>query len=595
MFTEAMELLSAGWLEGKADKKYIWIGSHPSEYRGAQFLFAYMLHSKIYIDGFVTDVPSLVGLKMYHKKIMDINVMDQNGTVVLYDPIMGNCQESVAEDIGVYARNIHPEMDKENVVIWGAGVTGEWAWKILSRNGINVSYFVDSNEKLAGTSKCGLPVFTPDKIKESVTVVEALENWKQLDEEIGEKFGKRFYFSLKKPSMQFECNTGARNKEIFDLTNFWSFNFFEGKNIYIFGNGCLEKEFIEYLSLLDYNCAGFLVEEMDNGNERNCDRYPVRYVEEIIYESNFYIWMYGKEKAYWLEKLGLRQYTDYMCHVGYVGISRKRKDCLDVNLGYNYSAEGIRYPGIMVYGAERKENYKIAVLGGSTSDGAMYPFKSWPELLYEELECDNLTIYNAGVCGYKSGQELIRLVRDILPLKPYMVIVFDGYNDTWGSPKYPFAFGYVQKVFNYAKDYVEDLCTGERYDDVCLGSVAGNDLAENWLSNLRSMYAIARDRKIKFYGFCQPMLASKEGKTIKEKNMLLSLPSSYLEREINGSLRKRLEQMERLPDYLHDLSHIFDNTEDIYMDEIHVWEEGNRIIAKEIGKIILPEMKKIFL
>lgn len=46
-----------------------------------------------------------------------------------------------------------------------------------------------------------------------------------------------------------------------------------------------------------------------------------------------------------------------------------------------------------------------------------------------------------------------------------------------------------------------------------------------------------------------------------------------------------------LPDYMYDLSHIFDGCEDVYMDYVHVWESGNRIIAKEIGSIIRPVLE----
>lgn len=593
MYLEARELITAEWLTDRKGEKYIWISSEPSEYRAAQFLFSHMLHRQIYMDGFVSDAPSLIGLKLYHKAIRDINDLNRDNAVVLYDPFMGRYQKRDIADTGVYARRLHPAVGKENVVIWGAGVTGEQAWKILAENGIHVLYFVDSDKKLAGTVKCGLPVYMPDKLDKNITVVEALEHWKQVDESIGEKYEKRFYFSLKKPMLRSDCNADGKSKTIIDLADFWKFHLFEDKNVYIFGYGEVEKRFAYVLSLLDYSFAGFLIDETNNGNEENRDGYPVRYVEEILYESNFYIWMYGRDKAYKLEKLGLKQWTDYICQVEYEGISRGRKMCLDINLGHNYYLEESRYPGIVVYGNEGEGNYRIAVLGGSTTDGALYPFKAWPELLYEDLQCDNVTIYNGGVCGYTSGQELIRMVRDILPLQPDMIIVFDGYNDMAEcDPDYPFAFPYVQQVFHYARNYVEDPNTGEACDSVCPGCVRGQgDRVTNWLSNIRSMYAIASERRIKFYSFCQPMLASKQGKNVKEKNILLSRRYTGLWYERIETFREMISAMKPLPDYMHDLSHILDDTEDAYMDYVHVWEKGNRIIAREIGDIIMPEIE----
>lgn len=70
--------------------------------------------------------------------------------------------------------------------------------------------------------------------------------------------------------------------------------------------------------------------------------------------------------------------------------------------------------------------------------------------------------------------------------------------------------------------------------------------------------------------------------------MLLSTPSEQIEYQVNKSFRKYIEKMSQLPSYIHDLSDIFDDIPDIYLDICHVCEEGNRIIAQEIGKVILP-------
>ena len=575
-------------------KKYVYIGDNLREYKGGCALFTYLLHRQIYVDGFATDSVALIGLKIYHKEVVNIDALDRNNAIILYDSFMGHDQGGNIANIGFRARNIHPEIEKENVVIWGAGITGKYVWELLNENRINVLYFVDSNEKLAGTVKCGLQVYMPDiltEAEEDITVVEALEDWRQVDEILKEKYKKRFYFSLQSPSDQFTYTVDGDEKKLFELRNCLNFYLFEDKNIYIFGDGAAEKEFAKYLLLMDYNFCGFVLNEMDDTDEETCLGYPVKYVEEILYESSFYIWTYGREKAEKLEELGLKQYQDYMCHIEYIGISRGRIDQLDINLGHNYVVKDSKYPGIMVYGEEREDNYKIAVLGCSTTDGTMYPFKSWPELLYEKLNSDSLTIYNGGVRGYNSAQELFKLIRDILPLQPDMIIVYGGYNDIGLKAGYPFGFDYARRIFDYAKNYVKDPITGEIRDTVCLGSIPRSDAVENWLSNMRSMYAIAADRKIRFYGFCQPMLSGKEGKTVREKNMLASMSFNRLLKEVNVSFRQCMSQMANKPNYLYDLSHIFDGEDDVYMDCIHVWERGNRIIAEEIAKVILPELK----
>lgn len=124
--------------------------------------------------------------------------------------------------------------------------------------------------------------------------------------------------------------------------------------------------------------------------------------------------------------------------------SMEKRYILDTNLGHNFLADS-KYPGIMVYGDDTAEDFKIAVLGGSTTDGKFTFFKSWPELMYEELgnqNFKNVTVYNGGVSGYASGQELLKLIRDMIPLKPDMVIVYDGFNDLNYRNPYPLTSGY---------------------------------------------------------------------------------------------------------------------------------------------------------
>ena len=63
---------------------------------------------------------------------------------------------------GEWDRIINPNIDKKDVVIWGAGVTGKYACKILVENGIRVKCFVDSNKKAEDTEKCGLQICSPE-------------------------------------------------------------------------------------------------------------------------------------------------------------------------------------------------------------------------------------------------------------------------------------------------------------------------------------------------------------------------------------------------------------------------------------------------
>jgi lysophospholipase L1-like esterase len=583
-------------------EKYIWISDSLKEHREAQRFFVCLLKKGIYIKGFATDKKSMFNLKMYNKKIYDINTLNRENTIVFYDTYLGRFDVELPRCVQ-NARMLNPDIAFKNIIIWGSGITGRRVYKILSENGIEVACCVDSNKDLEGTYLYNLPVYTTEyleKFEERPVIIEAMENWEELDNSIRGSYDQRFYFSFIENDMKKLSKNTSYINLMFNLTSWHNnFAFFVDKTVYIYGVGEYENELAKYLKLLDIDFGGFLIDKSEEMVSSVYTNYNVSYIEEILYEKDYFIWVYEKRNVKKLEELGLISHANYIYHNGTNNTSIKRKQILDTNLGYNYLINS-KYPGILIYGIEKKKNYKIAVLGGSTTDGKLYFFKSWPQLMYEELYnkgIENITIYNGGVVEYASGQELLKLIRDVIPLKPNMIILYDGFNDLNSQFEYPLTNGYLKKIFEFAKENMEnDICNSLFTDkdfSICQGIETTKDLFSAWWSNIQTMYAIAMERNISFYSFCQPMLESKRGKTEVEKNMLLSVNNPALTNLVEHSFRKRIKQIAKLPMYMHDLSYIFDNEKDIYMDHCHVLEKGNQIIAREIIKIILPELRRV--
>ena len=71
------------------------------------------------------------------------------------------------------------------------------------------------------------------------------------------------------------------------------------------------------------------------------------------------------------------------------------------------------------------------ITGGSTTDDTFSNQKSWPSFLSKILKERKLShvIYNGGIVGYNSSQELLKTIRDINILKPHIVISYSGIND----------------------------------------------------------------------------------------------------------------------------------------------------------------------
>lgn len=585
-------LVPSPLLENSDIDKYIWISDSFLEHRNAQRLFDWMLKNHIYVRGFATDKESMISLKMYNKKIYDIDMLEQKKTLVFYDFYFEGLDVDLDNRMLHKARVITPDIGKEDVVIWGRGRMRECVYKILTGYGVQIKCFVECEKKLADESKYGLPVYSPEQLDEmesDVTIIEALENWEELDRELQKRYERRFHYTegYDEINKAVTYRDEGEEKELFCLSAFWMFNHFVGKKLYIYGIGNAEKEFQKYLKLLDFEVEGFLIDETAIQETVGME-VPVKYVEEILYEDEWYIWAYDRRRAERLRELGFIYFKDYYVKDYRFDTTIDQRTILDINLGHSYVAD-TKYPGFMVYGDEREDDLKIVVLGGSTTDGTMYPFKSWSQLLYEEMGEKGVTIYNGGVCSYTSGQELFKLIRDVFQLNPNIVITYDGYNELAFTTcvQYPFAFLYLEKVFRYAEDHIEDSSS------VSFGNAAGCGWFENWLNNIRSMYALANERNIQFFSFCQPVLISKKKKAIREKNILLSMLGTTEELFTKESFREHMCQMNDKPAYMYDLSHIFDDEDDVYMDVCHVWEKGNRIIAREIKKVILPCVHKL--
>jgi lysophospholipase L1-like esterase len=94
---------------------------------------------------------------------------------------------------------------------------------------------------------------------------------------------------------------------------------------------------------------------------------------------------------------------------------------------------GFRGPEIA---PDKGERFRIVAMGESTTFGVTVEAgdRPWPEVLEariaRELACDvPIEVVNAGVPGWTLTNQLARLDRDILPLRPDLLISYHGYND----------------------------------------------------------------------------------------------------------------------------------------------------------------------
>ena len=330
-------------------------------------------------------------------------------------------------------------------------------------------------------------------------------------------------------------------------------------------------------------------------------------VYDLIYEKLEEIFVFVCKKDYLdacetLEKIGLRQQIDYRVihRPKYTNVFHK--SLLDVNIGYTkFVGEiDIEYPGITVFKDDKvkeEEALRIVTLGGSTSDSQLSLRKCWSQILYDKLRetNKNIILYSAGTAGYYSAHELIKLERDLLTLEPDIVISFSGVNDIFENP-YPFVHFYAATIFDkFTNASLSDLFGGKVIQKYTRGVKRRTSSAYNWIKHQRMMKAICEEFGVEFYSFLQPMLGGKnENLSTKEKEIMIhdlgnvsELSQKFL------SEAKNIIKVEKL-DYISDISNLFDGIGNVYIDDCHVTEEGNYIIANKIYEILEKRKACIF-
>lgn len=280
-------------------------------------------------------------------------------------------------------------------------------------------------------------------------------------------------------------------------------------------------------------------------------------------------------------------------------------DCYDMMLGYTRSDD---LAGFTVFDDDNLsgEKYTIVTLGGSTTDPYTANVKSWSEFFYLQLKDMGLEVrvVCGGLSGYHSGQEFIKLFRDVLPMKPDMVISYSGINDTDYFHRrsiregHPYTTQYQIDFLEYSMKnamkhgYFDGSAYHSKIGAYTLGIEDAGDFSERWVKNERMMHALCDEFGIKFHAFLQPN--RDYGGYIKtgepEKSSYAKNLSQNLE-EVKSWYDKTRSLIAEI-DYITDLSELFSGQKHIFYDYCHVFESGNRKIETAIFKHVIKDIRE---
>jgi len=221
----------------------------------------------------------------------------------------------------------------------------------------------------------------------------------------------------------------------------------------------------------------------------------------------------------------------------------------------------------------------IGILGGSTTDNISYEH-NWPFQLSLKLDSlgFNHVIYNCGVGGYNTNQELLKLKRDLLPLNPDIVISYSGVNECQFANPVNFRgaptsiFPNLGKLLSFLISYEETLKVLDTKPTDYPSSYDG--VAFNWFGNLMKMRTLCMSDSVDFIAVLQPALGvGKYDYSPSEYSRRYEYYEDFYQYATPYSMRHQ---------FILDFTNIFENHTNVYTDDCHVREFANRIIAERI-------------
>ncbi len=369
-----------------------------------------------------------------------------------------------------------------------------------------------------------------------------------------------------------------------------------GKKVILYGATRRDSDLIKKLNCLGINVA-YCVEDDGALTDEQLSKVTqsdmeVKNVYELLLEEEPYYVIIIKNSirkcSNVLDKLGLEVIRDYnRLFLGSDRSNLERGYSLDPTMGHGQAGYGDR--GVGIIGDLDNAKYRIAIIGGSTSDEFAFPWKSWGRLLYEMLNEQGykVSILIGAVVGYSSSEELIKLVRDILPLKPHMIISYSGANDH--DTNRPYLNLYQMELFNSIRGKkVNDWNDLGSADCVTWGVTRKISGTDNWIKNQRIMHNIAIGEGCAYCGVYQPqLLTKKRGNKDEETWIYVELS---LKKEYEQCLPYARSEIAKI-DYIIDGSAWFDEIDGLYYDRHHVFEEGNKMIADKVFRIVKSFME----
>ena len=274
----------------------------------------------------------------------------------------------------------------------------------------------------------------------------------------------------------------------------------------------------------------------------------------------------------------------------------------------NINSDGFR--GTEIKSVKSNDDYRIIIIGGSTVFGAglINDEQTIPFELYKKFneKYTHVEVINAGISSITSFEELYHIKTKLVDLEPDMIIVYDGANDVFYketvdpeilSPDDDLSLSDFQKYLRspvvfyrlilspifepHASNSPSTDNSGGIYDEG-----VSNKIAHLWEERMTEFCQITKEHRFESVIIIQPTLYHGV-KSLSDYEHSIHVKNIHGEKTFEKLIQKSkgLNECSLILDF----SNVFEYTDaGVYIDQVHVNNLGNKIVAEKIYEKILP-------
>lgn len=580
--------------------------------------FCWTLSQRVHVDCFIDeqsrDEPP--GLRCLNKPVLSLDKFAADGRD---DVILALLSRHASIAAQLRQRNLRNALlplltsrvpSAATVVIYGTAVLGEQAYEYLSAEGVNLAAFADTHApaNTGGYALHGLPVLSPTELAArypNAIVAIASQHVDEISATLrahGFCDGQMYAFTstIDNAPQLIVRFAGTRMFRPVEVAESLLRNF-PRERLVLWGNDKAElAAFAVQLTLLDLNVVYVVASSCERAEV--IDGVAVRPKEALLAENadrtNVLVMDDRAALLRFIAATGLDTHLFGSLDFGFL-VNITHEGILDALLGRVNHSKDSDAAGIVKLRshAHGSAAFKVAVLGNSVSvvNGN---YATWTELFVDlaRQRGRKLELWNAAIGGSRVAWELLRLVRDIIPYRPNVVISYSSCNEIacpdtcWPNPPpYPFVSGVQRELFALlGKQLNKKVSYGEPLPPSC------TRLA-HWLDTERMMHALCAEFGIAFHAVLQPLSACEEPIAAAKVELIADLhhrSRDYVREQFLPAFRAFIDQgreAARQYDWMHDATRLLNGEPGVFTDDVHITPKGAAIVAEYVYRLLFRD------